>query len=129
MFTLEQIKEAHSKVKSGADFPAYIQDMKKLGVTAYTHRVADGQTIYSGANSYSLAGPTKWDARPIAPTANADKLKTDLAAHQEGRTSYPHFCEDAANAGVEKWIVDLHAMTCTYYDTAGGEMLREDVPG
>ena len=32
MFTVNQIKEAHSKVKSGADFPAYIQDIKKLGV-------------------------------------------------------------------------------------------------
>jgi hypothetical protein len=33
MFAVEQIKTAHSKVKSGADFPAYIQDIKKLGVT------------------------------------------------------------------------------------------------
>ena len=28
MFTENQIKETHSKVKSGADFPAYIQDLK-----------------------------------------------------------------------------------------------------
>lgn len=27
MFTLDQIKAAHNKVKSGADFPAYIQDL------------------------------------------------------------------------------------------------------
>ena len=32
MFTLEQIKLAHSKVKSGADFPAYIKELKALGV-------------------------------------------------------------------------------------------------
>lgn len=50
MFTLEQIKEAHSKVKSGADFPAYIQDMKELGVQLYTHYVADGHIVYKGAN-------------------------------------------------------------------------------
>jgi uncharacterized protein YbcV (DUF1398 family) len=31
MFTLEQIKQAHSKVKSGADFPKYIQEIKILG--------------------------------------------------------------------------------------------------
>lgn len=35
MFTVEQIKAAHSKVKSGADFPAYIQEIKSLGVTHY----------------------------------------------------------------------------------------------
>lgn len=34
MFTIEQIKTAHSQVKSGADFPAYIQEIKKLGDTS-----------------------------------------------------------------------------------------------
>ena len=33
MFTVEQIKAAHSKVKSGADFPSYIKEIKSLGVT------------------------------------------------------------------------------------------------
>ena len=31
MFTLEQIELAHSKVKSGAEFPRYIQEIKELG--------------------------------------------------------------------------------------------------
>ena len=35
MFTVEQIKAAHSKVQSGADFPAYIREIKELGVTHY----------------------------------------------------------------------------------------------
>ena len=33
MFTIEQIKNAHAKVKSGADFPTYVQNLIKLGVT------------------------------------------------------------------------------------------------
>ena len=32
MFTAEEVKTAHSKVKSGADFPAYIQEIKKWGL-------------------------------------------------------------------------------------------------
>jgi hypothetical protein len=35
MCTVAQIKAAHSKVKSGADFPAYIKESKALGVTQY----------------------------------------------------------------------------------------------
>jgi hypothetical protein len=35
MFTVEQIKASHSKVKSGADFPSYIEEIKVLGVTHY----------------------------------------------------------------------------------------------
>jgi hypothetical protein len=30
MFTLEQIEFAHSKVKSGADFPKFIQEIKSI---------------------------------------------------------------------------------------------------
>lgn len=31
MFTVEQIETAHAKVKSGADFPNYIKEIKELG--------------------------------------------------------------------------------------------------
>ena len=46
MFTAEQIKAAHSKVKSGADFPSYIQEIKALGVTHYEAYVTDGHIDY-----------------------------------------------------------------------------------
>lgn len=49
MFTVAEIKAAHSKVKSGADFPAYIQDIKRLGVTYYETFVTDGHTDFYGA--------------------------------------------------------------------------------
>lgn len=35
MFSINQIEEAHSKVKSGIDFPNYVQDIIKIGVTGY----------------------------------------------------------------------------------------------
>jgi hypothetical protein len=41
MFTIEQIKSAHTKVKSGADFPNYFKDLIQLGVTSYEAFVAD----------------------------------------------------------------------------------------
>jgi len=38
------------------------------------------------------------------------------------------FCNEAAKAGVEKWIVDTQKMTCTYYDKLGNVMLEEKIP-
>lgn len=32
MFTVQQIEDAHSKVKTGAEFPNYIQEIKSFGV-------------------------------------------------------------------------------------------------
>lgn len=37
----------------------------------------------------------------MAEKANPEQFKSDLKAHQEGKTDYPTFCEDSAKSGVE----------------------------
>jgi uncharacterized protein YbcV (DUF1398 family) len=128
MFTTEQIKEAHSRVKTGADFPSYIQDMKKLGILSYEHFVADGHIIYHGNSDFTLTAPPKWVEVPIAPKGQVEKLEWEIKIHQEGRTDYPTFCRRSAEAGVEKWVVDMQKMMCTYYDQSGSEMVAEPIP-
>lgn len=128
MFTIEQIKTAHFKVKSGADFPNYVQEMKLLGVTFYEHFVSDGRIQYYGLNGFTISSDGKWPPVEILQTSNIDKLKHSLAIHQQGQTDYLTFCKQAAEAGVEKWIVDIKGMTCTYYDKTSNKMLTEAIP-
>ncbi|MGN6355563.1 MAG: DUF1398 domain-containing protein [Parafilimonas sp.] len=129
MFAIEQINTAHSKVKSGADFPAYIQDLKKIGVQAYETFVSDGHTVYYGQDNFQVASPIKYGVLMVAGTANAENFKKQLMAHQQGKTDYPTFCKDCASSGVAKWKVAISAMTCIYYDKAGNEILAEQIPG
>ena len=128
MFTLDQIKSAHSKVKSGADFPAYIQELIQLGVLRYETFVADGHTLYRGAEGFTLQTEAKYPALSLAATSNKEQFISDLQNHQQGNTDYPTFCNDCAKSGVEKWLVDTQAMSCTYYDSAGKELLIESIP-
>jgi uncharacterized protein YbcV (DUF1398 family) len=128
MFTLEQIREAHSQVKSGADFPAYIQDIKKLGVQSYEHFVSDGHITYNGDPGFVLSAPSKWIPVSIAAAEQKDKLQEEIKVHQQGKTDYPTFCRHVAEAGVEKWVVDMKKMMCTYYDLSGSEMVAEPIP-
>lgn len=128
MFTIEQVKASHSNVKSGADFPAYIRDIKKLGVTFYETYVADGRTEYRGANDFKTTSPAKYAELTIANDYNVDQFKTDLKAHQQGQTDFLTFIELSAMAGVEKWTVCMDGMTCTYYDKQGNEILVEQIP-
>ena len=129
MFTIEQIKQAHSKVKSGADFPRYIQELKALGVTSYDNYVEKGNTIYFGPKHYSLSGDPKYAAMEIAAVGSGDELARVLKVHQAGGTDYPTFCREAASFGVEKWTVDLSKMTCIYCDRSGNVMVSEQIPG
>lgn len=128
MFTIEQIKAAHSKVKSGADFPAYIQDIKKLGVTFYETYVIDGHTDYFGKNEGKTSSPAKYEDLTVGEVSNAEQFKADLKAHQQGKTDYSTFCNDCAKSGIEKWAVSMDKMTCTYYDKTGNEILVEQIP-
>jgi uncharacterized protein YbcV (DUF1398 family) len=128
MFQLTQIKDAHAKVKSGADFPAYVQYLIQLGVLAYDTFVTDGHTVYTGANNYSIQSEPKYAPLQVAETGNTEKFKQYLQMHQQGQTDYPAFCNHAAETGVEKWAVDMNAITCTYYNRSNDKMLEEQIP-
>ena len=128
MFTTEQIKAAHSKVKSGRDFPNYIQDIKKLGVSYYEVFVTDGQTDYYGKIEYKTSSPAKYNPLLIAEDSDIEQFKANIKAHKQGKTDYPTFCNDCAKSGIEKWVVDINNMTCIYYDKAGNEILVEQIP-
>lgn len=128
MFTLPQIKAAHSKVKSGADFPQYIQDLIALGVTGYETFVFDGHTDYKGTDGFLLSAEGRPDQLTVSRISNPEQFRADLKNHQNGHTDYPRFLNDCAQSGVEKWVVGTERMTCTYYDKAGNQLLVEKIP-
>lgn len=128
MFTIEQIKEAHAKVKSGADFPNYIQDLIILGVKGYDTFVNDGHVEYYGVNNYSIASDEKYAALAIAPFPNKERFLELLVMHQDGQTDYLTFCNNAAQCGITRWRVDIIEMTCTYFDASNTAILIEKIP-
>lgn len=128
MFTVEQIEQAHKQVKSGADFPKYIQEIKKLGVKGFETWVIDSHTEYFGENSFSTKSKSKYDDLIISDKSNKENFIFQLKAHQQGKTDYLTFCKDCAESGIEKWVVRLDKMTCIYYDKNGNEVLVEAIP-
>jgi len=125
MFTLAQIKEAHSKVKSGADFPAYIQDVLALGVRGYDTFVNDGHVEYFGVNDYRVEATKTYDNIGIAASANKERFIEFLVMHQSGQTDYFTFCNHAAQCGIAKWSVNIIEMICTYYDASDAPIVIE----
>lgn len=128
MFTIDQIHQAFSKVKSGTDFPQFVQDLKLIGVTHYDNYVADGRTLYYGTNDFVVFGNPKYPSITIGAESSADSLKHAISIHQKGQTDYATFCNQAANAGVEKWTTNMIDMTVSYLDKAGNKLTVESIP-
>jgi uncharacterized protein YbcV (DUF1398 family) len=128
MFTIAQIKEAHARVETGADFPTYIQDLIALGVLGYDTFVNDGHIEYFGADNFRAAATDTYNNIVIAPSANKERFIEFLVMHQGGQTDYLTFCNHAAQCGIAKWSVNIIEMTCTYYDQSGAAILIEKIP-
>ena len=126
-FKLTEIKEAHSKVKSGADFPNYVQDLIKLGVKKYDTYVCEGHTLFFGVDNYQVKSEAKYAEITIANISDKERFKHYLKSHQRGQTDYPTFCNNSAVTGAEKWTVDMDQMTCTYYDKSNNKMLAAQI--
>lgn len=128
MFTVEQISDAHSKVKSGADFPNYIQDLIQLGVLRFETFVSDSHSDYHGADGFKTSSSGKYAPIEIADDLDIETFKKELKEHQQGKTDYMGFIDSCAKNGVLKWIMDLKEFTCIYYDKDGNAVLTEIVP-
>lgn len=128
MFTIEQIQAAHSHVKSGADFPAYIQNLIRLGVTGYETYTRDGHSVYARNDGFRVESAPIYNSLQVSAQSNKSRFQMNLKANQTGKTDFITFCNDSAASGIEKWVVDTAGMTCTYFDKAGNEVLVEKIP-
>ena len=129
MFNIEQIKTAEAKIKTGADFPQFIKEIKALGVIRNDVYVSNGLSVYFDSDDYSVqVSPNEYPQFVINSESSAEKLEHALKVHQQGETDYFTFCKHAADAGVEKWVIDLNKMTCTYLNTEQTKLVKEEIP-
>ena len=128
MFNIEQIRAAEQKVKTGADFPQLAKDLKEIGVLRFDVYVINGMSTYFGNDDHAEQGAPMYEDLLIEEKSSVSELQEALKIHQNGASDYQTFCRQVAGAGVEKWIVDLKEMSVTYLDTAGNELLVENIP-
>ena len=127
MFTGEDISEANSRVKTGADFPKLARELAEVGVLFNDFYVADGHAEYLGRDDHIVRTPAIRPVQTVAEKCDGDLFASRLKLHQSGETDFPAFLEDCAVTGVYKWRIDFSAMTCTYFDLEDNAVLIEDI--
>ena len=86
MFTIQQIHEAHAKVKSGADFPKYMQDIIALGVTSFETFVFDNHTHYFGKDNFQTSSEGFSETLTIADESNIEQFKSEFPIDRSSQT-------------------------------------------
>jgi uncharacterized protein YbcV (DUF1398 family) len=128
MFTIQQIQDAQSNLKSGSDFPNYVKELKQLGVKIYETHVNDGHTEYFSKDSNKIISLPKYDPIEIAENCQPNQFREILRFHQQGKSDYYSFCKEVAAVGIAKWIVDVDKMNCVYFDKHETLIYEEEIP-
>jgi uncharacterized protein YbcV (DUF1398 family) len=67
------------------------------------------------------------DGLSVAGTSDCDAFLGHLRSHEQGETSYLEMSTGLADSGIERWTVDTHTMTMTFYDRSGDVLLVEQI--
>jgi uncharacterized protein YbcV (DUF1398 family) len=127
MFTLEEIEEIHGRLGSAETLSEYVRSLAALGVERYDSFVCDGHSEYAGCGDRRVTSGALHAVLSVAQKSDHDAFLGHLKRHGRGETSYVEMSEGLAESGIEKWGVDTHAMTMTFYDRAGNVLLVEQI--
>lgn len=129
MFTLEEISAAHAKIRTGADFPAFVEEIKTAGVMKQEFLVLNGTTVNYTIDERSLESSPAYPELEVAESADSRAFASILQHHQQGKSDFHEFCRESAAVGIEKWVCDYLTMKVTYFDKAEKAVLEESIPG
>ena len=127
MFTIEEIDELHRRFGRADTLPAFVHALAELGVVRCHSFVSDGHSEYVGLDARTVSSSPVHQTLSVAGTSDCDAFLGHLRRHEHGETSYLDMSEGLADSEVERWTVDTHAMTMTFYDTTGSALLVEQI--
>ena len=127
IFTIENINRGYEQF-TGPDFPKLIAYFKDWGMVENTVDIQSGQVVYCSKSGQTLEKQGYQVTIPVSDRVNLDQFVTILRNHQAGQTDFPTFCQETAEAGIYKWVIDLEAMTCSFMDKAEQAVFVETVP-
>lgn len=80
-----------------------------------------------GRNADRVTSRAVHDELTVAESSDRDAFLDHLRRHEQGETSYLEMSKGLADSGIERWTVDIHAMTMTFCDRSGDALLVEHI--
>lgn len=127
-FTIESINAAHEKY-TGVEFPKLVNEFKNMNMVICEINIEQGVRTYIHKNGDKLTAQGMKVTTPITLNSSKEKAKQVLKSHQAGKTDFVTFCNEIAEAGICKWIIDITDLTCNYYDLKEHLLITEKIEG
>lgn len=127
VFTIADVDEVHDRLGAADTLPEYLRELNAIGVAKADSFPSDGHSEYIGEDGYKVVGSATHETLAVAEVASPDQLRHHLQRHNRGETSYVEMSKGLAASGIAKWTFDTKRMTISYWDSAGDDVLVEDI--
>ncbi len=127
IFSLESIKSAQ-KLYTGPEFPKLIREYKQMGIVSNIYNIESGVVSYINNLGKSIEDLGIKIDFVIPETSNYQEALLGLKRNQKGESDFITFCNEVAKAGIYKWVINLDAMTCKYYNKNNEIIIAEIIP-
>lgn len=99
-----QLQEAYKTSKS---YPELVSKLIVIGIHSYTVDVATSTILYRLPAGETILQPGSITPRNISPTFNQEETITAIRNNQQGKSDYPTFMNEIAQAGVRFYEATL----------------------
>lgn len=112
-------------------FPKTFDTLKDNDVVSYSVSWDNGYQSHftlSDASIIEESSP-EWFTQPVIATNFSHSMaKQALLIHQQGKTTYPEWMREMAEAGITDYVVLMDSRSVIYYNTDKSQSITELVP-
>jgi uncharacterized protein YbcV (DUF1398 family) len=114
----DKIQKAY---KLSKNYPELVRMLNEIGVQSYTVDAATSTIIYRLSNGEHIIHPGMTPVREISARFNEQLTIKAIRDNQQGKSDYPGFMNEIANAGVRFYEATLagHNRRVTYIGSGG----------
>ncbi|AFJ47199.1 DUF1398 domain-containing protein [Shimwellia blattae] len=103
------------QVRSNADFPSFITELRRNDISYYIYFVATGNVKIVTTSDTYMSVKTHRGLIKINQAACSRLVRIVSRRHFSGKTTYDQYCKELAKAGVFKWVVDVNEQMRHYW--------------
>jgi uncharacterized protein YbcV (DUF1398 family) len=129
LFDKKRVEEIFTSSKQEQwTYPKIFNALKDAGVESYDADVASHEIIYRGHGETCVeASPHAANHLAISALFDQDGVQRAIRRNQNKQSNFAQFLSDIAQAGVQRYRVDMNARTVTYIGIRAEEYV-EKVP-
>ncbi|HAT1613320.1 TPA: DUF1398 domain-containing protein [Raoultella planticola] len=123
----ERLSQIFERVRGDLDFALFLSALQHNNVAYYIYYLPTGNIQFVTNTDAVISMKSNRDLLVVNTKTHLAKIKLAAKKHFAGESGYDEFCIALAEAGVFKWVTDLHDKKRRYWSVDNVLLYVDDI--